>query len=301
MKVLVTGGAGFIGSNIVEALVDRGNEVAVLDNFSTGAMENLESVQDKIRVIKGSCLDIPKLKFTQPELIFHMGIPSSSPMYRENRLLVGEAVDGFISVMEFAKKASARVVYASSSSMYNGCPKPYREDMQAKPFDYYTEARLTMDRLAEVYHQLHVVSSAGMRFFSVYGPHERAKGRYANIISQFLWAMRRDERPVIYGNGEQTRDFVHVSDVVKACLAAAETDLGCEAINVGTGRETSFNQVIELLNRALGKSIEPEYMENPLKNYVSETLADISKARELLGYEPSVSLEEGIELLVDSE
>ena len=140
-----------------------------------------------------------------------------------------------------------------------------------------------------------------MRFFSVYGPHERAKGKYANIISQFMWLMRENRAPVIYGDGSQTRDFIHVSDVVRACLAAAEADVGCEVINIGTGRETSFNRVIELLNEELGRSIEPEYVENPIKNYVSETLADISKARELLGFKPSVSLEEGIRLLVKKE
>ncbi|MCD6247934.1 MAG: NAD-dependent epimerase/dehydratase family protein [Hadesarchaea archaeon] len=299
MKILVTGGAGFIGSNIVEALVERGDEVTVLDDFSTGAMENLENVQDEIRIIRGSCLDIPRLDLGKPELIFHMGIPSSSPMYRKNRLLVGEAINGFISVMELARENSVRVIYASSSSIYRGCPKPYREDMQTKPFDYYTEARLTMERLAEVYHQIHGVRSVGLRFFSVYGPHERAKGRYANVLSQFLWSMQRGERPVVYGDGEQTRDFVHVSDVVRACLLAAEADLDCEVINVGTGKETSFNEVIDLLNRSLGKSIEPKYVENPIKNYVRETLADITKAKELLGYEPSVKLEEGIKLLIE--
>lgn len=301
MKVLVTGGAGFIGSNLVEALVNRGDKVTVLDDFSTGAMENIQRVQDKIKIIEGSCLEIPKLKLTQPELIFHVGIPSSSPMYRENRLLVGEAINGFISVMELAKEGTTRVVYASSSSMYRGCPKPHRENMNTQPFDYYTEARLAMERLAEVYHQLYGVSSAGMRFFSVYGPHERAKGKYANIVSQFLWLIREDRAPVIYGDGEQTRDFVHISDVVKACLMTAEADLGCEAINIGTGRETSFNQVVELLNGVLEKSVEPKYVENPIKNYVSETLADISKARDLLGYEPSVSLEEGIRLLIKTK
>lgn len=301
MKVLVTGGAGFIGSNLAEALVGRGDEVTVLDDFSTGTMDNLASVKDKIKIIRGSCLEIPKLELNQPELIFHMGIPSSSPMYRENRLLVGEAINGFISVMELAREGTKRVVYASSSSMYRGCPKPYREDMRLQPFDYYTEARLTMERLAEVYRQLYGISSVGMRFFSVYGPHERAKGKYANIISQFMWLMRENRAPVIYGDGSQTRDFIHVSDVVRACLAAAEADVGCEVINIGTGRETSFNRVIELLNEELGRSIEPEYVENPIKNYVSETLADISKARELLGFEPSVSLEEGIRLLVKKE
>jgi UDP-glucose 4-epimerase len=298
MRVLVTGGAGFIGSNLVEELVRRGDQVTVLDDFSTGAAENLERVRDKIKVIRGSCLEIPRLKLEPPELIFHLGIPSSSPMYRENRLLVGEAINGFISVMELAKEGPTRVVYASSSSIYRGCPKPYREDMRTVPFDYYTEARLAMERLAEVYHQLHGVPSVGMRFFSVYGPHERAKGKYANLVSQFLWAMRRDGRPVIYGDGKQARDFVHVSDVVRACLKAGEADLGREVINIGTGKETSFNELVEVLNRALGKSIEPKHVGNPIENYISETLADITKARRLLGFEPSVSLEEGIGLLM---
>jgi len=301
MKVLVTGGAGFIGSNLVEALVKLGNEVTVLDDFSTGSIENLRNVKRKIKMIKASCLKIPKLKLEPSKLIFHMGIPSSSPLYRKNPLLVAEAIEGVINIMELAKEKGAKVVYASTNSVYRGCPKPHKEDVVAKPFDYYTETRLAMERLAEVYYQFHGVSSVGMRFFSVYGPHERAKREYANVISQFLWAMCRNERPIIYGNGKQTRDCVNVSDVVRACLAAGEADLGCEVINVGTGRETSFNRVVELLNSALGKSIEPKHVENPIKNYVFETVASLSKARKLINYEPNVSLEEGIELLVNYE
>ncbi|KXB03438.1 nucleoside-diphosphate sugar epimerase, partial [candidate division MSBL1 archaeon SCGC-AAA261G05] len=286
---------------IVERLVERGDDVTVLDNFSTGSEENLEKVWDQIQIIKASCSDIPQLDLDDFELIFHIGIPSSSPMYKENPLLVGEAINDFVNVMELAKSTGARVVYASTSSMYAQCSPPHREDMEFEPFDYYTEARLVIERLAKVYHDLYGVKSVGMRFFSVYGPHEQAKGKYANIISQFYWKMKEDKKPVIYGDGEQTRDFTHVSDIVDACLKAAESDIECDAVNVGTGRATTFNQVVELLNQALGKSIEPKYVENPIKNYVYHTQADITKAKKLLGYEPNVTLEEGIKKLVESD
>jgi UDP-glucose 4-epimerase len=301
MKVLVTGGAGFIGSNLVEELVKLGEDVIVLDDFSTGSLENLKAVQGRVEVIRVPCQRILELKLPEIKRIFHLGIPSSSPMYRDNPVLVGEAISGFMNVFELAGRNRAKVVYASTSSLYRGCPTPHREDMVSEPFDFYTEARIAMERLARVYYELYGVSSVGMRFFSVYGPHERAKGRYANNISQFLWAMREGKPPEVYGDGEQTRDFVHVSDVVRACLLAADSSLDCEVINVGTGRQTSFNRVIELLNRALGKSIKPVYLPNPVKNYVYHTHADLTKARKLLGYEPAVSLEEGIRRLVASE
>jgi UDP-glucose 4-epimerase len=299
VRIVVTGGAGFIGSNLVEELVRRGRNVTVIDNFSTGSMENLKSVRGKVKVIRASCSKLPKLRLPRTELVFHVGIPSSSPMYRENPLLVGEAINDFINVLEFAKKNRSKIVYASTSSMYCRCPPPHRENMASEPFDYYTEARLVMERLARMYHELHGVNSVGMRFFSVYGPHEQAKGRYANVVSQFLWTMRDGKAPVIYGDGTQTRDFVHVSDVVKACLKAAEVELGCEVINVGTGKSASFNRVIELLNEFMGKSIKPRYLPNPIKNYVYRTLADLTKASKLLGYKPDVSLEDGIKRLVD--
>ncbi len=300
-EVLVTGGAGFIGSNLVEALVEKGNDVTVVDNLSTGTEKNLEKVEDKIKLIEAPCSEISELDLEEPEIIYHIGIPSSSPMYREDPLLVGSAINEFIKIMELSKKTDAKVVYASSSSMYNRREPPHQEDMEVDAFDYYTEARLTMERLAKVYKELHDVDSVGMRFFSVYGPHEKAKGKYANIISQFFWKIKDGETPVIYGDGKQTRDFTHVSDIVKALLKAGEKDLDYEIINVGTGEETTFNEVVKLLNEKLGKSIEPEYVENPIENYVDRTLADISKAKKLLDYEPSVTLEEGVEKMIERE
>jgi len=297
-KALITGGAGFIGSNLVEKLVEKGTEVTILDNLTTGSKKNLEGVNNQIDFIEASCSEISNLDFEDLDFIFHLGIPSSSPIYKENPSLVGRAISEFTEVMELVKETSSKLIYASSSSVYGRCDPPHREEMKVEPFDYYTEARLTMERLAKVYHELHSVNSVGLRFFSVYGPHERAKGEFANIISQFYWKMKEDERPVIYGDGEQARDFTHVTDVVDALLSAAEKNLGCEVVNIGTGKKTTFNKVVDMLNEKLGKSIKPKYVKNPIENYVFETLADLSKAEELLDYEPTVELDEGIGMML---
>lgn len=290
MKALVTGGAGFIGSNLVEALVDS-CEVTVLDSFHTGSVKNLEGIAKDIKVIRGSCNDC--LTFgLQPDVIYHLGIPSSSPMYKKNPMLVGEAVNGTVAIMELARQSGCKkVVLASSSSLYNGVTPPHREDAVIKVTDYYTEARLAIERIAELYYRLHDIDYAAMRFFSVYGPHEEAKGQYANMITQFLWGMRDSKAPVIFGDGTQTRDFTYVRDIVDALIMASKKGTG--VFNVGTGKAYSFNYVVDLLNKKLGKELKSEYKENPIKNYVAHTLADTSRI-EGLGFKPRYSLEEGL-------
>ncbi|RLG97638.1 nucleoside-diphosphate sugar epimerase, partial [Candidatus Bathyarchaeota archaeon] len=203
-----------------------------------------------------------------------------------------------ITILEYAKKTGCKVIYASSSSIYNGNKVPYREDMPIYVTDYYTECRYSMERLAKLYNILHGVKSVGMRFFSIYGPKEEYKGRYANIVSQFLWSMLKDEPPVIFGDGSQTRDFTHVRDVVEALILAMEKDFECEIFNVGTGVSHSFNEVVEILNRLLGKNIKPIYKPNPIKNYVYHTLADTRKAEKVLGFKARITLEEGLSELV---
>ena len=293
MKALVTGGAGFIGSNLVEALVDD-YEVTVLDNLHTGSMDNLKSVQKDVKFIKGSCNNCLDLGLEQHEIIFHLGIPSSSPMYKKDPFLVGEAINGMVAIMELAKKSgTAKVVFASSSSLYNGLPTPHKETASILATDYYTEARLAIERIAELYNQLYGIDYAALRFFSVYGPHELAKGSYANMISQFLWTMQEGKAPVIYGDGTQTRDFTFVKDVTAAMIMAAGKGTG--VFNLGTGKSYSFNYVADLLNEKLGTSLKPVYMENPIKNYVKDTLADTSKMKEHLGFEAKWSLEAGLD------
>ena len=265
MRFLVTGGAGFIGSNMVEALIARGDEVVVLDDFSTGSMENLRGFKSGIRVLRGSARDVGNMDFGKIDGIFHFGMPSSSPMYNENSGLVGETINDAIALFEFARKSDCPVVFASTSSIYNGVAPPHREDAQIKPMDHYTEARIEIERLAELHGKLYGLNAAGMRFFSVYGPHEKAKGRYANVLSQFLWKMRENERPAIYGDGRQARDFVYAKDVARACELAMEKNSGFEVYNVGTGKKATFNDIVRMINRALGKKIEPRYVENPSK------------------------------------
>ena len=296
MSILVTGGAGFIGSHLVEALLADGEVVVVLDNMHTGNPDNLEGLQGSLKLIQAGCNDIAGMDLN-PQRIYHLGIPSSSPMYKADPYLVGEALNGFISVLELARRSQARLVYASSSSLYSGLTPPHREDMTIQVTDYYTEARLAMERMAELYHKLYGVKSAGMRFFSVYGPREESKKQYANMVSQFLWQMRRGEEPVIFGDGEQTRDFVYVQDVVAALRLAMQSDHHC-ILNVGSGRSHSFNEVIEMINVQLMVNIKPKYIENPIKNYVRDTLAYTSKCKEMLGFKAKISLEEGIRRLL---
>ena len=293
MNVVVTGGAGFIGSNLVSGLIKE-HDVTVLDNLHTGSDDNLKDVRSEITFINDSSGNIGnRLSNSDIDAIFHLGIPSSSPMYKENPMLVGSAINDAISVFEFAKKMDAKVVFASSSSLYNGLPTPNREDMDVMVADYYAEARLGIERIAELYHKLYGIDVVGLRFFSVYGPHERAKGIYANIVSQFLWEMQDGRIPVIYGDGEQTRDFTFVNDVVRACILAMEKDVS-GVFNVGTGVSHSFNDVVVALNGVLGTDIEPQHIENPVKNYVSHTLADLTNVKSALGFRSEYSLEGGI-------
>jgi UDP-glucose 4-epimerase len=294
MRALVTGGAGFIGSNLVEALADS-CEVTVLDNFHTGSAINLEGLCRDIEVIKGSCNDCLSLNL-KPDIIYHLGIPSSSPMYKKDPMLVGEAVNGMVAIMELAIQSnSEKVVFASSSSLYNGVPAPHREDAIIPVTDYYTEARLAIERVAELYRNLYGIDYAGMRFFSVYGPHEEAKMQYANMVTQFLWSMREDKAPVVFGDGTQTRDFTYVKDIVDAMIMASKKGTGI--FNVGTGWSYSFNYVIDLLNKKLGKDLRPVYRDNPIKNYVMHTQADTGRMK-ALGFEARYSLEEGIERII---
>jgi len=294
MKFIVTGGAGFIGSHLAEELIKKGNKVIVIDDLSLGIENNIPK---EAIFIKGSSSKVSEIS-ERIDGIFHLGMPSSSPMYKEDPYLVGKTINEAIAIFEYAKKNQCKIVYASTSSIYNGNSIPYKEDMPIHVTDYYTECRYAIERLAKLYYDLYNVRSVGLRLFSVYGPREEHKGKYANIISQFLWSMMKNERPVIYGDGNQTRDFIYVSDVVNAFILAMFSDIDFDIFNVGTGKNYSFNEVINLLNKYLGKNIKPIYKQNPMKNYVYHTLADTTKAEKILGFKAKISLEEGIRNII---
>lgn len=299
MKILVTGGAGFIGSNLVHDLIEEGHEIIVIDNLSTGSLDNISDVTDKIKFIKTSCSEVSKIKELEGlDGIYHYGVPSTTQLYRDDKSLVGGAVNDFIEILELAKRENCKVIYASSSSVYNGNIPPFREDMPVMIKDFYTEARHLMERVAKLYNDFYNVRSIGFRFFSVYGPREEAKKNFANLISQFLWDMKKGKAPLIYGDGTQTRDFTYVDDINHGFRLGMESNTDNDVFNLGTGKCYSLNELVDILNEILDTDIDPIYKENPIQNYVQETLADASKAREHFGFEPKIHLKEGIRKII---
>lgn len=296
-RVIVTGGAGFIGTNLVSKLVSD-NEVLVIDNLHTGSNDNLREFEsENLKVLNSDVKDINNVDF-EADVVFHLGFYSASPMYRDNPQLVSEVVSGMTSVLEYARERGSNIVFSSTSSIYNGVKPPHREDIIPAVTDLYTEGRIASERLSELYNKLHGINVSAMRFFSVYGYHERAKAGFANLASQFLWDMKAGKAPVIYGNGEQRRDFVFATDVVD-CLIKASEHKGYDVFNVGYGKNYSLNELVDKLNSLLGTDIMPDYIEMPVKNYVMETLADTSKAKKTLGFKAQVDLDKGLKLIND--
>jgi len=299
MKYLITGGAGFIGSNMTEDLVGKGHEIIVVDNLSTGDLKNLSTVRDKIKFIEAPSMDVLELdELDNLDGIYHYGIPSTTKLYRDNRLLVGEAVNEFTKILELAKRENCKLVYASSSSVYNGNVPPFYENMPALIKDFYTEARYLMERMAKLYYDFYKVKSIGFRFFSVYGPREEAKKTFANLVSQFMWDLKAGRQPLLYGDGSQTRDFTFVDDINSGFRLGMKSDLEQDVFNLGTGSCYSLNELVKTLNEILATNIKPIYQKNPLQNYVQETLADTSKAKEKLGFEAKINLRDGIKKII---
>ena len=293
MKYLVTGGAGFIGCSIALWLRKEGHQVVAADDLSLGVRENLGAVH----LERGDVRDKAFVEWLAEDVdgIFHEAAKSSAPMFSPDpREGLDVNINGFTNVLEVARRYDLPVVYATTSSLYSRCPPPHSESQQVVPGSFYEMSMVTREGLARLYTDLYGMSLVGLRYFSVYGPHEQHKGKYANNISQFLWAMAKGERPVIYGDGSQTRDFTYVDDVVEANILAMRSRLRGEILNVGTGTSHSFNSIVERLNAALGTKVAPRYVKNPLKNYVAHTLAETSKAERLLVFRAKVGVDEGI-------
>ncbi len=296
MRYLVAGGAGFIGSNITRKLLHDGHNVVVLDNFHTGSRNNVPDGADMI--IESECENIPKQStIGSLDGIFYANGASSSPMYKQDPSLVGKTINGFIHMLEIAHEEGCKLVYASSSSVYNGNPVPWHEDMEIKVTDLYAETRFEMERLARLYRDFYDVRSIGLRLFSVYGPGEKYKGEYANLITQFMWAALDGKPIVIYGDGSQRRDFTYIDDVVRAFFLAMYSPAPTGLYNVGTGVNYSLDEMLKVLGEIVGKPIKREYIPNPIKNYVADTLADTTLSKKKLGFVAEYSLEEGIRRL----
>jgi UDP-glucose 4-epimerase len=297
MRFLVTGGTGFIGSNLAIRLLSDGHEAVILDDMSLGKEANIPEV----KAVRGDVLDAGLVDRLCKGLdgAFHDAARSSSPMFSPDpRIGVDTNLRGFMNVMECARKYDFPVVYASTSSLYSKCSPPHSEGMQVKPGSFYEYTFYAREHAASLYAELYGLSVVGLRYFSVYGPHEEHKGKYANNITQFIWEMLKGKAPVIFGDGTQTRDFTYVEDVVEANILAMNSGLKGAVFNVGTGVETSFNQMVAQLNNELGMEAKPEHVPNPIKNYVYRTKADTNKAEKELGFKAKVPLAEGIKKTV---
>jgi len=290
LKYLVTGGAGFIGSNLCRELIRQEHNVGIIDNFSTGKSKNMPKEALHLGYNIAEVLEKCTINF---DGIFHLGMPSSTPLYDENPFLVGEIARDAIAILEYVKHKKCKLVYASTSNLYLGNNTPWSEDMPIYVKTYYTEARYYLERLTQLYLELYKVKSTGLRFFSVYGPGEESKGPFANVISQMLWAKRKGEFFSIYGTGKQTRDSIFVTDIVDGLILAMDRNIG-GTYNLGTGKSNSFNDIASLVG------CKVQYIPNPLVNYVDFQIADTWSAETLLGFKAKVSLEEGIERLNNS-
>ncbi|RLM71375.1 NAD-dependent epimerase/dehydratase family protein [Halorubrum sp. Atlit-8R] len=291
-RVLVTGGAGFIGSNIANHLAAH-NDVVVVDDCYLGTPDNLN---DDVEFVDASVVDddLP----TDVDVVFHLAALSSYKMHEENPAQGARVnVEGFVNTIEQARQDGCdTVVYATTSSIYGDRTKPSPETMNVKARTGYEASKLARERYAEYFHNFHDMTLAGMRFFSVYqgfGGAEKHKGEFANTVAQFTDKIANGDRPELFGDGTQTRDFTHVDDVVRACELAADHELQ-GIYNVGTEESYSFNEMIELINEELGTDVDPKYIENPLDEYVHDTMADYSKLHEATGWEPKIGFEEGV-------
>jgi UDP-glucose 4-epimerase len=293
-RILVTGGAGFIGSNLANELATD-NDVVVVDDGYLGTPDNLD---DSVEYREASVLDeeLP----TDVDVVFHLAALSSYAMHEDDPTTGAQVnVEGFVNVVEQAKADGCEtVVYASTSSIYGSRTEPSPEDMDVTVNTGYEASKMARESYAEYFSNHYDLTMAGMRFFSVYqgyGGAEEHKGEYANVIAQFADDIANGEAPTLYGDGEQTRDFTHVSDIVRGLVQAAEHELD-GVYNLGTGEAYDFNTVVEMINDELGTDVEPEYVENPIPEdvYVHDTCADPSKMREATGWEPQIEFEKGI-------
>jgi nucleoside-diphosphate-sugar epimerase len=300
---LVTGGAGFIGSHLAEELTRRGHQVRVLDNLSTGKRRNLAHVP-AAELMEGDLADPEACARAVQgiDYVLHQAAIPSVPRSVKDPVSSNRAnIDGSLNILVAARDAGVkRLVYAGSSSAYGDTPTlPKREDMPTRPLSPYALQKLVAEQYCQMFTRLYGLETVTIRYFNVFGPRQDPGSPYSGVISLFSTALLDNRQPSIYGDGEQTRDFTYVANVVDGVLRACDArNASGEVINVATGGRISLNQLLQTMNGIVGTNITPKY-EAPRAGDVRDSQADITKAREILGYAPIVDLEEGLRRTLD--
>ena len=304
MRYVVTGGAGFIGSNTVEELVRRGHSVVVLDDLSGGKEDNLAEVRNKITFIKGSITDIETVRkaMHEAEYVLHLAARTSVPRSVKDPIETNKInIDGTLNVLVAARDAKVkRLVFAASSSAYGETPTlPKTEAMQPAPISPYGVTKFVGELYAQVFGRCYGLENVSLRYFNIFGPRQDPSSPYSGVLAKFCTAFLEEGQPVIFGDGEQTRDFTYVENAVQANLLACEApNVSGKIFNIGMGSRSSLNQTVELLRKISGKPLEVKY-DPPRDGDIRDSLADITEARKFLGYDPQVGFEEGLRRTID--
>jgi len=299
MRFVVTGGAGFIGSNTVDELVRRGHGVVVLDDLSSGKEENLAEVRNKITLIKGSITDIEVVRkaMHEAEYVLHLAARTSVPKSVKDPIETNRInIDGTLNVLVAARDAKVkRIVFAASSSAYGETPTlPKIEKMEPQPISPYGVTKYVGELYSQTFGRCYGLENVSLRYFNIFGPRQDPGSPYSGVLAKFCSAFLEGTQPVIFGDGEQTRDFTFVENAVQANLLACEAPtVSGKVFNVGVGGRFSLNQTVTLLNKISGKNLEAKY-EPARDGDIRDSQADISQAREFLGYDPPVGFEEGL-------
>jgi len=298
-KILITGGAGFIGSNIVLELVNRGEETRVLDNLVTGDKRNIEDVKNDIEFIEGDIRDLKTVRKAVEDIdyIIHAAaLPSVSRSIKDPITTNDVNVSGTLNLLTVAKDADVkRFIFASSSSIYGDSPKlPKEEGMCPDPKSPYAISKLVGEQYCKIFCDIYNLETVSLRYFNVFGPRQNPTSEYAAVIPKFINLMLKGKRPTIYGDGNQSRDFTFVKNVVDATIRAIKVkNISGEVINVACGERITINDLTKRINEILGTSIRPVYADSRPGD-VRHSLADISKAKRILGYKPAYFFEEGL-------
>jgi len=299
MRYLVTGGAGFIGSNTVDELLRRGHNVVVLDDLSTGKECNLALSNPRCELIRGSVVDLETVQqaCSGADYVFHFAARTSVPRSVKDPAETNRInSDGTLNVLLGARDAGVkRVVYAGSSSVYGETPiLPKREDMSPAPISPYGVSKLIGELYGQVFNRVYGLEFVTLRYFNVFGPRQDPGSAYSGVLSLFITSMQKGMPPTVYGDGQQSRDFTYIENVVQANLRASETPgIAGMVFNAGTGNRYTLNQTLALLEKFAGRPSRAKYVE-PRSGDILDSQADISLARQKLGYDPQVSFEEGL-------